>query len=250
TWLLLQKHQNYWSHTVSAVDACFAVLQDQQNWLTDKQDIRLQVGGIAVDNHFLSSLDTTGGFEYRIPGDKIQPRMGTIILQRKSGHTTPGIGAAYWQYFDAMDQVQPAGSVLKITKQIFIEKSNSKGPVLEPVTEQTVWKPGDKLVTRLHLQSDRDLDYVHLKDLRASCLEPENILSGYQWKPGIFYYQSASDVAMHFFIDHLYKGSYDIEYTLRVTHIGSFGTGIASVECLYAPELSAHSGSGTMRVEE
>jgi hypothetical protein len=250
TWLLLQKHQNRWRYAVSAVDACYAVLQGSDGWLTASQDIRLQLGDITIDKNFLSSLDTTGGFEYRIPGEKIQPGMGSVTLQRKSGNSAPGLGAVYWQYFDAMDQVQPAGTVLKLTKQLFIEMLNSKGRILEPVTEQTVLKPGDKLVTRLHLQCAQDMDYVHLKDLRASCLEPETVISGYQWKPGISYYQSASDVSMQFFIDHLNKGSYDIEYSSLVTHIGSFATGIANAECLYAPELTAHSGSGTIRVEE
>lgn len=250
TWLLLQKHQNRWLYSVSAADACYAVLQGSVSWLTDKQDIRLQVGDISVGRDFLSSLDTTGGFEYRIPGDKIQQGMGNITLQRKSGNTTPGIGAVYWQYFDAMDQVEPAGGILKVTKQLFVEREEKNGSLLDPVTEQTILKPGDKLVTRLHLQSGEDMDYVHLKDLRASCLEPETVISGYRWKPGISYYQSASDVSMHFFIDHLDKGSYDIEYTSRVTHIGSFATGIANATCLYAPELQAHSGSSTIRVEE
>ncbi|MDR0385647.1 MAG: hypothetical protein LBH60_06180 [Prevotellaceae bacterium] len=31
------------------------------------------------------------------------------------------------------------------------------------------------------------------------------------------------------------------EYDLRVTHAGRFSNGISSIQCMYAPEFSAHS---------
>jgi hypothetical protein len=36
-------------------------------------------------------------------------------------------------------------------------------------------KVGDKIKVRIELRVDRDMEYVHMKDMRASCLEPVNV---------------------------------------------------------------------------
>jgi hypothetical protein len=115
---------------------------------------------------------------------------------------------------------------------------------------------GDKLVVRIVLTVDRDLEYVHMKDMRASGLEPLSPaagllsqwggdsgegLSGYRYQDGLGYYQSTTDQATNFFFDNLPKGKYVFEYPLRVNAGGDFSNGIATIQCLYAPEFSAHS---------
>lgn len=42
------------------------------------------------------------------------------------------------------------------------------------------------------------MEYVHLKDMRASGLEIINQLSGYKWNAGLGYYESPGDLATHF----------------------------------------------------
>jgi uncharacterized protein YfaS (alpha-2-macroglobulin family) len=39
------------------------------------------------------------------------------------------------------------------------------------------------------------------------------------------------------------------DYNLRVVHGGDFGTGIAEVQCFYAPEFAAHSAGGRVVVK-
>src|SRR4030095_14359499 len=107
-------------------------------------------------------------------------------------------------------------SGLSINKQLFIEKNAGQGPVLEAVSNTNSLKPGDKLKMRIIIKSDRDLEYVHLKDMRAACLEPENVLSGYQWQDGLGYYQTTQDASTSFFFDRLLKGSYVFEYPVFV----------------------------------
>jgi hypothetical protein len=50
------------------------------------------------------------------------------------------------------------------------------------------------------------MEYVHMKDMRASALEPVNVLSSYKWQGGLGYYESTRDVSTNFFFDHLRKG--------------------------------------------
>jgi uncharacterized protein YfaS (alpha-2-macroglobulin family) len=104
-------------------------------------------------------------------------------------------------------------------------------------------KTGDKLVVRITLSVDRDMEFVHMKDMRASGLEPINGggLSGYQYQDGLGYYQSTTDVATNFFFDYLPKGIYVFEYSLKVNAAGTYSNGITTIQCMYAPEFSAHS---------
>ena len=108
----------------------------------------------------------------------------------------------------------------------------------------------DRLTVRVELRTDRYLDYVHMKDLRAAGLEPVQALSGYQWKGGLGYYQSIRDAAMHFFFDRIAPGTYVFEYDLKVTHAGDFSNGITSVQCMYAPEFASHSEGVRIKVGE
>lgn len=48
--------------------------------------------------------------------------------------------------------------------------------------EKTALKIGDRVVTRLVVSSDRNMDYVALKDVRAACFEPVDQRSGCEWK--------------------------------------------------------------------
>jgi uncharacterized protein YfaS (alpha-2-macroglobulin family) len=158
-------------------------------------------------------------------------------------------GALYWQYFEQPDRITPAETPLKLDKKLFREISSPTGPVLEPVTGATPLKVGDKVVVRIELRSDRDMEYVHLKDMRASAFEPVNVLSGCRWQGGLGYYESTRDAASNFFISYLPKGTYVFEYRLVASQKGEFSNGITSVQCMYAPEFAAHSEGIRVKVE-
>ena len=132
---------------------------------------------------------------------------------------------------------------------LFIRTNTSEGPVLVELKEGDQVNLGDKVVSRIVIQSDRDMEFVHLKDMRAAALEPENSLSGYRWQGGLGYYESIRDASVNFFFDHLPKGSWVFEYTLNVTQKGNFSNGISLIQCMYAPSFSSHSEGLKIRVE-
>ncbi|MCD8540480.1 MAG: hypothetical protein LRY55_12465 [Leadbetterella sp.] len=108
---------------------------------------------------------------------------------------------------------------------------------------------GDLVTVRLEISIDRNMEFVHIKDMRASGFEPVNVLSGYRWKDGFGYYESTRDLATNFFSDYMRKGTYVFEYPLRVVHKGDFSNGITSVQSMYAPEFTAHSQGIRVKVE-
>jgi len=130
-----------------------------------------------------------------------------------------------------------------------VTRATKSGPVLEPVIEGSSLQVGDKITVRLELTSDRSMEYVHLKDMRASALEPVNVLSGYKWQGGLGYYESTRDASTNFFISYLPKGTFVMEYALFVSHAGVFSNGISTVQCMYAPEFTSHSAGIKLTVE-
>src|SRR5690606_17213851 len=128
-----------------------------------------------------------------------------------------------------------------------VKETTSKGPVLKPITGPLA--VGDELVVRLEMRTDRDMEYVHLKDQRGSGTEPVNVLSRYTYRDGLAYYENTRDTASHAFIDYLPKGVHVFEYSTRVQLRGTYQSGIAEIQCMYAPEFNRHSESVTLVVE-
>ena len=131
---------------------------------------------------------------------------------------------------------------LKLTKTLWLRKYTKKGPVLEPVRGPI--EVGDEVVVRVELRTDRDMEYVHLgKTPAVQALEPKNVLSRYRYQDGLAYYETTRDTASHFFIDYLPKGVYVFEYSVQAVLKGQYPTGMAEIQCMYAPEFNSHSES-------
>jgi hypothetical protein len=159
-------------------------------------------------------------------------------------------GAVYWQYFEDLDKIKDFQKTpLTIVKQLFTEENSATGPVLKPVAEGATLKRGDKLKVRIEIRVDRAMEFVHLKDMRAAGFEPVNVLSGYRWQDGLGYYESTKDLATHFFIDYLPRGTFVFEYTLVVNHRGDMSNGVTTMQCMYAPEFTSHSRGVRVKVE-
>ena len=88
-----------------------------------------------------------------------------------------------------------------------------------------------------------------MKDMRASAMEPVNVLSSYKYQGGLGYYESTKDASTNFFFNYLRKGTYVFEYILFVTNPGNFSNGITSIQCMYAPEFASHSEGIRINVE-
>lgn len=244
TWLLKQKQTTNWKTTKATAEACYALLLQGSHWLQANQTVAIQAGNWQVESN--NAEAGTGYFSSTLPGEKVKPEMGNISVRIKPDDKQPAEGlttwgAAYWQYFEDLDKITAASTGLQLQKTLMLEISGANGPKLQPITSETPLKPGDKVVVRITVTTDRQLEYVHLKDMRAACFEPTNQLSQYHWQGGLGYYQAPKDASMNFFIGYLPKGTWVLDYTLLVTHEGEFSNGISSIQCMYAPEFSSHS---------
>ena len=254
TWLLRNKQTNNWTTTRATAEACYALLLQGNNWLEQEPLVEIRLGNRSIRSTDAGPEAGTGYFKKTIEGHTIRPEMGNIgvKVEPSAGSAAAGVpswGSVYWQYFEDLDKITSAATPLQLAKKLFIEKNTDRGPVLSPVNEGTVLKVGDKIRVRIELRVDRDMEYVHMKDMRASALEPVNVLSQYKWQGGLGYYESTRDASTNFFFPYLRKGTYVFEYPLFVTHTGNFSNGVTSIQCMYAPEFTAHSEGIRINVE-
>ncbi len=248
-WLLKQKQTTDWKTTKATAEACYALLLKGTSILENDELVEIRIGGKLLDP---TSLGTpveagTGYFKTSWSGSDITPNLGNISVTRK----TKGVswGAMYWQYFEDLDKITTHDTKLKLDKKLFIVKNTAGGPVISPISSTTKLKVGDKVRVRIELRTDRNMEYVHMKDMRAAGFEPVNVISRYKWQDGLGYYESTRDAATHFFFDYLPKGTYVFEYDIRVSHVGQFSNGIATIQCMYAPEFTSHSEGIKVSVE-
>ena len=243
-WLIKQKQTQDWKTTKATADAVYGLLLRGKNILASDELVEVRVGGTFVEPKDVEP--GTGFYEKRYEGAEIRPNFGKITLTKKDEGVS--WGSAHWQYMEDISKITVhEGSALKLTKAIFLKKNTDTGPKLFPAEGQA--EVGDELVVRITLHADRDMEYVHMKDHRPSGSEPVNVLSRYQYRDGLRYYESTKDTASHFYFDYLPKGTYVFEYSLRMQHRGKYQTGMANIQCMYAPEFNSHSQSFPLAVE-
>jgi uncharacterized protein YfaS (alpha-2-macroglobulin family) len=249
--LLKNKQTNQWSTTKATTEAVYALLLQGNDWLSVTDTVDVLVGGQAINTTILENVKIeagTGYFKTSWNGNEIQPKMGEVKITKKGS----GIawGALYWQYFEDLDKITSAKTPLQLKKKLFLKKNTATGEVISEIMEETELKVGDLVRVRIELKADRDMEFIHMKDMRAASFEPVNVISQYKWQDGLGYYESTKDASTNFFFDYLPKGIYVFEYDLRVNNAGNFSNGITTIQSMYAPEFSNHSEGVRVAVKD
>lgn len=234
-WLLKQKQVQGWNTPVATADAIYAFLCLSGNKLNVTGSMKARIG----KEELVTPDDILGYTRKSYTGKDTQTK--TVKVSKQGGGI--GWGAVYAQYLEDMDKIQDAkGNGVSISRAYYV---NGKS-----VTPKTVLHIGDKITVRLTVKADRDMDFIHIKDGRASCMEPDEQISGYRWMNGLGAYQISRDASTEFFIDQLRKGTHTLEYTVHLDRSGTYQTGIATVQSAYAPEFGGHTSGETLTVVE
>lgn len=253
-WLLKNKQTNHWSTSKGTASAIYALLIHGEkggisNWVTEGTEPVIFVGNELLNTSTHATESGTGYIKKAWIGSDIQKEQATLKVT--NNNKSVAWGAAYYQYFEDLDNIKTfEDTPLKLKKKIYKVEKTAKGDQLVEVTASSVLNPGDKLHVRIELVVDREMEYVHMKDMRASGLEPVKVLSSYKYQGGLGYYEATKDLATHFYFSYLPKGTFVFEYPLRVVHQGDFSAGITTIECMYAPEFSSHSQGMRIKVNE
>lgn len=239
-WLLLANETQCWGGATKACDAINALLTTGKNWTAAvRKAPQIKVGNVKIDTDA-----ATPYFGYIRRSIDMKRNDGSISIRRDKG--CPAWGAVYCQYNAPADSVKShANADIRIEKQFYVYNSaNTLRP--DATTEFAV---GDRIQVRLTIRSERDLDFVALTDNRGACFEPADQLSVYEWQDGTGSYRETRDSATNIFFSHISKGTYVITYDVYANNAGTYTSGIASLQCQYAPALTSHSAGTSLTVE-
>ena len=243
-WLLSQKKGNLWENSASTLDATYALLLMGNDWLKDDKEVTLKLGNQQIDMD--GAVAGTGFIQRRWNVNEITEDMRHLTVDNPTKHLV--WGGLFRQYFVPIDEVKSDESAFKISRELFVEKTDENGKILVPIEKQAL-KVGDKLTVKITFESKQDMEYVFVKDLRAAGFEPIEQISHYEHNDQMSYYQTNTDTDMEFFIEFLPKGTHQVEYSMFVTKEGNLSNGYALIQCLYAPEFSAYSNGIRVKVE-
>ncbi|MFK7832963.1 MAG: alpha-2-macroglobulin [Winogradskyella sp.] len=249
-WLLKNKQTNSWKTTKATSEAVYALLLQGSDWLSVTEQVDVKVGNETISPETLENVKVeagTGYYKTSWTGSEIKPEQANVTITKKG----EGIawGGLYWQYFEDLDNITSAETPLKLSKKLFLKTNTDKGEEISEITSETKLEVGDLVRVRIELRTDRTMEFVHLKDMRAAGFEPINVISRYKYQDGLGYYESTKDAATNFFMDYLPKGVYVFEYDLRVNNAGDMSNGISTIQSMYAPEFSGHSEGVRVVVE-
>ncbi len=240
-WILLMKQSNDWGSSSLAADAVYAILSTGSQWLerNQKPTITINSGDEAVE--FSHIEEYVGYCRKTIPAQS-----GTTLKIDRSG-ASPAWGAVYCQYVAPMTTVEEkAITELSIHKEYLIYGADGK---LSPAAERN-FKVGDKVQVRVVIKNNKDLDFVTVADQRAACFEPKDQTSGYRYMDGCYFFQETKDAQTNLFFTSLSKGTHIVSYDAYVTAEGLYSAGIATAQCQYAPQLTAHSSGDHITVSK
>lgn len=245
-WLITQKEVNRWSTSRATAEVIFTILNSGKSWTgssSDRTDIIW--GGKTLNN---ADSHAAGYVKSAVNSDQINKNLATVTI------TKPGAGIVqgglFWQYYEDLDKIKSTETTIAITKELYKKVKTANGEELQKITAQSPLKIGDRVTVRMILNSDRNMEYVHLKDMRAAGFEPLNTLSGYQWKNNLGYYQSTKDASTNFYIEYLPKGKYVFEYDYICNAAGTFSNGITTLQNYYAPQMNAHTQGNSVNIDE
>ncbi|MBP5229793.1 MAG: alpha-2-macroglobulin [Bacteroidales bacterium] len=248
-WLLKQKQTQMWKSNTFTAEAIYALLARGTNLLNNKGEVILTFADRTLsttERDESGKAPVTGlGYIKSCYTDDNTVNATSIKVEKKDAGI--GWGAVYATFSEKLANVQQNGTKeLSISKELYIKKDDR----LIPIKDRDQIKVGDIVTARMIIKVDREMQFMQLKEMRGSCLEPLKQLSGYKWGGGTWYYEEIKDASTNFFFYNLTKGTYVMEVNYRVSRAGEYEIGLATLQCAYAPEFSAHTTSVRVTVAE
>lgn len=247
-YLLKNKQTNSWKTTKATAAAIFALLGNQpKSKLEISSAPKIKLGGQDLNIKLSEAEQGTGYFKKTWAKEEVKENLAQIEITNPNQNIA--WGSVYWQYNEKMNNIAiNKSSPLRVEKKLYKVLNTEKGEQLEEILADNL-NIGDRVRVKLMLYIEREMEFLHLKDMRASGFEPRDQVSGYKWSGGLGYYQTSRDASMNFFMDYITKGTYTIEYDLNTNIKGTFSNGITTFQSMYAPEFNSHSEGREVKIK-
>lgn len=239
-WILQTKETRNWGESRSACEAVNAILATGTRWNnSDRKAPEITVGN-EVLNPTADNFLGYSKFSFNIKDVE-----GKKLNIKRYGYN-PAWGAIYLNYNAPMNKVSAKDSPdIKMVKTFY--RYGDDGKLIDvPASD---FKLGEKIQVRITVTTKRDMNYVTITDARPAAFEPVDQLPTYDWSDGIFMLRETRDSATNIFINGMPKGTFAIKYDVFVNNKGTFNSGLASIQSLYAPQLTAHSNGTVITIK-
>ncbi|WP_137904611.1 alpha-2-macroglobulin family protein [Chryseobacterium sp. 2VB] len=244
-WLVTQKEVNSWGSSRGTAEVIFTILNSGKSWTGTESDKATIVWG---GKELAPQTQATGYVKSTVKPEAIDKNLATVKVTKPG----PGIvqGGLFWQYYEDLDKIKSSENYISVTKELYKKVKTVNGEELQKISTETPLKVGDKVTLRMILNTDRAMEFINIKDMRAAGFEPVDVLSGYQWKNNLGYYQSTKDASTNFYIQYMPKGKYVFEYDVVANASGKFSNGITTMQNYYAPQMNAHTKGTDVAISE
>ncbi|GEN75257.1 alpha-2-macroglobulin family protein [Chryseobacterium hagamense] len=244
-WLITQKEVNSWGTSRGTAEVIYTILNSGKSWTGAESD----KATIIWDGKELKpETEAAGYIKSTVKSEVVNKKLATVTVTKPG----PGIvqGGLFWQYYEDLDKIKSSETYLSVTKELYRKIKTVNGEELQKILPETPLKVGDRVTVRMILNTDRAMEFIHIRDMRAAGFEPVDVLSGYQWKNSFGYYQSTKDASTNFYIERMPKGKYVFEYDLVANASGKFSNGITNIQNYYAPQMSSHTKGENVTISE
>ncbi|ARN79033.1 hypothetical protein BST97_14120 [Nonlabens spongiae] len=247
-WLLNKQEWASWGTTKATVMASTAVLETSGK-ATEIQMPKIYWGGTSIteqQNISQGSMEALNSITGNVPIEDIQESYKTLKIDNKSDQ--PATAAIHWDFMAPLEEFNALeDDDVKVNKKLYHKDDSNQWLEL---THGDILELGEKIKVKLLIETTKNLSYIHLKDLRASGLEPVETLSEHSRVNGTTYYKSIRDDRHDFYFELMQAGTYVIEYELMCNNAGVFENGFARMEGMYNPELKVYSKSMRIKIQD
>lgn len=169
---------------------------------------------------------------------------GTLTLDKRSD--VPAYGAVIDTYTAEAAKIDAfTDGEISIDKMLTVTAPDGKTYAVKDGTDVPV---GSTVTVRLTIKADRPYSTITIADERPAGLIPQEQVSQYVWSNSLGAYRESRPDRTNFYIYYMPKGVYVFEYKLYATIAGTYTSGVATVTCDQAPELTAHSAGFRLEI--
>lgn len=246
-WLIFQQGATFWDNSEQAATAVLTLFDVMKRtkaleqtktfditW--NNQNITLQAKPFDIDE----SKFTLSAYD-----KKATPQSLSAIIVKSKDSGLDDFASLTALYSSSKVQEQSKQGMMNIKKEYFLIK-NKEAILLKEGDKVEV---GSEIQVRLTINCQNQFDFVSVTDLKPAAFENQDLLSSWQYKNRLSYYQEMQNSQTNFYFDYLPNGTYELKYTLRPTTAGIYNAGAAVIQSQFAPQFGAHSGGFYIKVK-
>ena len=246
-WLLFQKGATLWGNREQAATAVFTIFEIMKQtkaleqtktfditW--NKQDIKLEAKPFDIDE---------SKFNLAAYGKEATPQSLSAIVVKSKDSGLDDFASLTALYSSKNVQEQSKKGLMNIKKEYYLVKD--KNVILLKQGDEV--EVGSEIQVRLTINCQNPFDFVSVSDFKPAAFENQDLLSSWQYKNRLSYYQEMQNSQTNFYFNYLPNGTYELKYTIRPTTPGFYNAGAAVIQSQFAPQFGAHSAGFYIKVK-